>query len=224
MRPPPSASSKAAILSALAVFDADDDEHDDTYDAEDVGGTVDSTADADGIVPNDETLFQAYRHSPAVFTRDPGTRRSDGRRALRSETGLTDEALEGWAVMIQRDPRRLHALEARFETFARAQPELGTTAWRAGEVGYGGGHGEGPSVWGRGGGGGRGRSGRGGGRGRGRGRGKGRGGGGGAVTGSSSEQGTSVARQRKEASKGSRANHSRRGQRAKKTARAGFGT
>ncbi|OTA24604.1 hypothetical protein BTJ68_10502 [Hortaea werneckii EXF-2000] len=32
---------KAAILSALAAFDADDDERDDTYDVEDVGGTID---------------------------------------------------------------------------------------------------------------------------------------------------------------------------------------
>ncbi|KAJ4289930.1 hypothetical protein N0V88_006727 [Collariella sp. IMI 366227] len=34
---------KAAILSALAAFDSDDDERDDTYDAADVGGTVDTT-------------------------------------------------------------------------------------------------------------------------------------------------------------------------------------
>ena len=40
--------SKAAIMSALAAFDSDDDERDDTYDVADVGGAVDNTVDTDG--------------------------------------------------------------------------------------------------------------------------------------------------------------------------------
>lgn len=203
---------KAAILSALAAFDADDDERDDTYDVADVGGTVDTTSGA-GVdaaataAENDEALFVAWSMSPAVFERDSATRRSPARQALRSETGLTDEAIEGWAVMIRRDPRRLKRLEARFERFTGQQTELSGSAWRADSATEDS-EASGPEGA------------RGGFRG---GRGRGRGGARGAsVAGETGEKGTHVARQRKEASKGSRANHNRRDQRAKKMARGGF--
>ncbi|PHH89004.1 hypothetical protein CDD83_6781 [Cordyceps sp. RAO-2017] len=62
LRDKSAAPNKAAILSALATFDSDDDERDDTYDAADVGGTVDSTnQEADGVSDgNEEILFRAY--------------------------------------------------------------------------------------------------------------------------------------------------------------------
>ncbi|KAH6616112.1 hypothetical protein B0J18DRAFT_296517 [Chaetomium sp. MPI-SDFR-AT-0129] len=47
---PKPASHKAAVLSALAAFDSDDDERDDTYDAADVGGTVPAGPGADDDV------------------------------------------------------------------------------------------------------------------------------------------------------------------------------
>lgn len=62
------------------------------------------------------------------------------------------------------------------------------------------------------------------GRGRGRGgggRGRGGGGAGGDVAGPADDRGTQIARQRKDAQKGSRANHNRRDQRARKMARGG---
>ncbi|KAK2739402.1 hypothetical protein FQN55_009475 [Onygenales sp. PD_40] len=231
---------KAAILSALAAFDSDDDERDDTYDIADVGGTVDSLlpgtdadADADAaarrahsqqqeqqqLETNDATLFKLYKSTPAAFARDTTTRRSQPRAALRKETGMTDEAIEGWAVMLGRDPKRMGRMEHAFALGAglgggaSGQPELPATAYRrpAGEDEGG------ESGW----------SGRGG-RGRGRGRGGGGGGGGGRgrggnVAGPSGDHETAVARQRKDASKGSRANHNRRDQRAKKMARGGMG-
>lgn len=220
-RPP---SSKAAILSALATFDSDSDERDDTYDVEDVGATVDSAApasderDADLRDGNEETLLNAFKSSPEVFERDAATRRGKARAALKSETGMTDEALEGWAIMIGRDPRRLRRLEAKFFLLAAGgsggQRELAATSYRessameedsdagAGDSGRGG----------------RGRGPRGGGRGRGS-----RGGrGGGDVSGPTGDRETQIARQRKDAGKGSRANHNRRDQRARKMARGGF--
>ncbi|KAL8693973.1 MAG: hypothetical protein Q9218_001271, partial [Villophora microphyllina] len=118
-----SAPNKAAILSALAAFDSDDDEHDDTYDVEDVGGNVDASmpgtdeTDANLRDKNDEALFRAWKLGPEVFGRDAGTRRGRARIALRSETGMTDEAIEGWGIMLGRDPRKLRRLEARFEMF-----------------------------------------------------------------------------------------------------------
>jgi len=218
--------SKAAILSALAAFDADDDEHDDTYDLEDVGGTVDTSRpgglaeEGDNNIndmrdKNEETLYTAYSSHPEIFERSSATRMSQPRRALKSETSMTDEAIEGWAVMLKRDPRSLRRLELKYNTFGGQQAEIGRTAWRAGEEtedseasgaegGRGGYRGRGPRA-----------------RGAGRG-GMGRGGRGGNVAGPADEKGTEVARQRKEANKGARANHNRRDGRARKVARAGF--
>ncbi|SMY29062.1 unnamed protein product [Zymoseptoria tritici ST99CH_1A5] len=216
---PSNPSNKAAILSALAAFDSDDDERDDTYDLEDVGGTVD-TAHPDGEPgPNlklsqsevDATLFSAYKANPELFGRTFNIRRSQARMAMKAETGMTDEAIEGWAIMLGREPGRLKRLEAKTGAgaFDGKQAELAGTAYREGtetedsDAGSGGG--------------------RGGFRGRGRGRGgRGRGGRGGNVAGQAGDPSTVAAQRRKEENKGSRANHNRRDQRARKMARGGF--
>ncbi|KAI0968507.1 hypothetical protein F4678DRAFT_464572 [Xylaria arbuscula] len=215
-----SAPNKAAILSALSAFDADDDERDDTYDAVDAGFVVnDSHAeDADDQKRrdlNEEALFRAYQTKPQFFERGAATRRSNARIKLKGETGMTDEAIEGWAVMLARAPQQMKQLEMKYSASSGAQPVLASTAWRApsadeqsDDAG-----GEGVSA--------RGSHDRG--RGRGRGRGQGRGGGrGGNVAGPTGEKGTENARKSKEANKGSRANHNRRDQRAKKMSRGGF--
>ncbi|EUC41966.1 hypothetical protein COCMIDRAFT_104709 [Bipolaris oryzae ATCC 44560] len=216
------APAKSSILAALAAFDSDDDERDDTYDVEDVGASVDTAAlgpgeDADLGDKNEEALFRAYTMTPELFGRDSDTRRGKARTALKSETGMTDEAIEGWGIMMGRNPKQLRRLEAKFSTFQGQQRELQSTAWRespaeSGDEASGDGSG--------------GRGGRGGG-GRGRGRGRGRGGagggrGGGNVAGPNDDKATQISRQRKEANKGSSANHNRKAQRGKKMARAGF--
>ncbi|RAL00666.1 ASCC2 family CUE domain-containing protein [Aspergillus ibericus CBS 121593] len=220
---------KAAIMSALATFDSDDDERDDTYDIADVGGTVDATDDTDPRTTTDPnetemTLYRAYKSNPALFARDSTTRRSQPRASLKRDTGMTDEAIEGWAVMLTRDPKRLAKLEDKMSLSAGGpdgilnQPDLPPTAYRK----------PGPndsqsdtedqqsSSRGRGGGRGRGRGGRRGGGGGGGGR-----GGGSNPSGGQQQNNPAVARQRKEENKASRANHNRRQQRAKKVARAG---
>ncbi|KAM0281133.1 hypothetical protein ACHAQH_003712 [Verticillium albo-atrum] len=209
------APNKAAIMSALAAFDSDDDERDDTYDADDVGGAVDTAAGGDDDVDsnaNEETLFRVWQADLKLFDRDAGTRRSGPRGKLREATGMTDEAIEGWAVMLGRNPRLKRRLEVKFNTFSGAQAELASTSWRAGgedsET-----DGGGSSSF---------RGGRGGGPSRGRGRGGGHGRGGGNVAGPTGDKDTEAARRRKEANKGSKANHNRRDQRAKKMARGGF--
>ena len=209
-----SAPNKAAILSALAAFDSDDDERDDTYDIADVGGTVDSAAagasdeiNASFNDQQEESLFNAYKTSLGVFARDSATKRGQARAALRSATGMTDEAIEGWGLMLGRDSRLLRRLEAKYTLFAGGQRELKSTAWRTGESAD-----EGDEVGGSA----RGRAG--GNRGRVRG---GAGRGQGDVSGAGPERDTQISRQRKEANKGSRANHNRRDQRARKMARGG---
>jgi activating signal cointegrator complex subunit 2 len=209
------APNKAAILSALEAFDSNDDERDDTYDVEDVGGTVDSVApgntpeDANtGISETiDEALFRAFKMTPGVFDRDATTRRSKLRMALKEETGMTDEVIEGWSLILLRDPQRLRRLEAKFSGFSGVQRKLAATSWRADDGASGNeesdssGRAKGDS------------------KGRGRGRsGRGRGG----VANQTSDKETEMARRRKEANNGLRANHNRKDQRAKKMARGGF--
>lgn len=212
------APAKSQILAALAAFDSDDDERDDTYDFEDVGASVDTAApdgdaNSDLSDKNEEALFRAFSMSPDVFGRDSETKRSKTRAALKSETGMTDEAIEGWGIMIGRDPKRLRRLEAKFSTFQGQQRELNSTAWKDSPTESAD---EGSGEGSRGGRGGRGR-----GRGRGRG-GRGGGRGGGNVAGPPSDKSTQISRQRKEANKGSSANHNRKAQRDKKMARGGF--
>jgi activating signal cointegrator complex subunit 2 len=208
----------AAILAALAAFDSDDDERDDTYDAADVGGAVDANntdelrdqrPEADDA--KDEVLFRAWKMNNAVFGRDAPTRRGKERASLKQETGMTDEAIEGWGIMLSRDPRRLRRLEAKMSSFGGQQNQLASTSWRAdsGTEGT-----EGSDADG-------GNRGRGGFRGRGRGFG-GRGRGGGSSVAGPPGQDTDKARERKDQNKGRVANHNRRDQRARKVARAGF--
>ncbi|KAF4126176.1 activating signal cointegrator complex subunit 2 [Geosmithia morbida] len=205
---------KAAILTALAAFDLDDDERDDTYDAADVGGTVDSSnQEADGVSSgNEEILYRAYAVDERLFGRDAGTRRGQYRAKLREETGMTDEAIEGWAVMLSRNPQQKRRLEGKY-AFSGEQAKLERTSWTANTDDDGV---PGPSHNDRG----RGGRLRGG---RGRGQGQGRGGrGGGNVAGPTGEKGTETARKNKESNKRSRANHDRRDARAKKMGRGGL--
>lgn len=212
---------KSAILSALAAFDADDDERDDTYDAQDIGGAIDN-AHPDGEPgqtskvtqdENDMALFTTYKSSPELFGRTFDVRRGQARATLKADTGMTDEAIEGWAIMLQRDPKRLSRLESQLGSFDGRQASLARTAYRESPAGTETEDSDAPTSRG-------GFGGRGGGRGRGRG---GRGGrGGGNVSGPSGEASTVAAQRRKEENKGSRANHNRRNQRAKKMARGGF--
>jgi activating signal cointegrator complex subunit 2 len=207
------AKNKAAILAALAQFDSDDDEYNDTYDATDVGGTVDNTVDAvDRPAQGNDAeliLFRTWKSDKAAFGRDYGTRHTLTRAKLKQETGWTDEAIEGWALMLGREPNRLRALEKRFaDTWQGEQRSIERTAWRAGSGEDESSGAEGSSR-GRGGHGGHSRGARGGSR-----------GGRGAqynTAGPTDERGTQKARQRKEMRGGG--GHNRREGRAKKMAR-----
>ncbi|KAI1002098.1 hypothetical protein K3495_g6104 [Podosphaera aphanis] len=223
-----SAPSKAAILSALAAFDADDDERDDTYDISDVGGTVDSACPENDLEvaqaatssqnSYDEILFHAFKADPQLFARDAATRRGDPRQKLKKKVGLTDEAIEGWALMISRDQRLLRKLEAKFGGFSGVQADLAASAWKAGDdVSQNLGRAENgsESIHGHN----RGCGGERRGTTRGMTRGTLRGTARGTNGGENAGRETIIARRGKETNKGSRANHNRRDQRAKKMAR-----
>lgn len=155
---------------------------------------------------NEETLLVAYKQNPDAFNRDADTRRGRLRIALKSETGMTDEGIEGWAIMIARDPRRLRKLEAKYPLLdAGGNPRaLAPSSWRDSAPATEAEDDSGAEDSGGGSGNARGRGGSGGG-----GRGRGDGSRGGGARGRGKER-------------GGRANHSRRNQRAKKMARGGF--
>ncbi|KAL6245779.1 hypothetical protein RBB50_006932 [Rhinocladiella similis] len=209
---------KAAIMAALAAFDSDDDERDDTYDVADVGGTVDATMDTDSRPkterhldqnPHEEALFRAWKDNEELFARDSKTRASPVRQDLKRQTGMSDEQLEGWAIMLKKNQKLQDRLEQKYSilgTFRSNQADLAATRWhddtdeqseeagssnpdsRAGEARL-----------------------------RGRGRGRGRGG---STAGPSGEAATQAARKRKEQGRGrGGANHGRREGRARKIGR-----
>jgi len=221
---------KAAIMAALAAFDSDDDERDDTYDVGDAGGTVDTSIDTDSRSRTqkpsantddtyEELLFGAWRNTPHIFARDSKTRLSQPRQQLKKETGMTDEQIEGWAVMLERDKATLSRLEKKYSlafAFGGQQHKLAGTKWSASRSGTateddeseddGAGLGSG-TVRDRGGPLGRGA------RGFGRGR-------GGSTSGPTHDPATQAARRRKEQGRGrGGASHNRREGRAKKIGR-----
>jgi activating signal cointegrator complex subunit 2 len=132
--------SKAAILAALAAFDADDDERDDTYDVADVGGAVDNTLDTDERSrpgqsgdANEETLFRAWKDNPELFGRDSNTRVSKPRQQLQKDTGMSAEQVEGWAIMLKKDPKmemRLSQKYSAIRAFSGNQSLKPRTKWQ----------------------------------------------------------------------------------------------
>ncbi len=148
--PSEKAKKKAAIMSALAAFDSDDDERDDTYDVADVGGAVDNTMDTDARPRakrtvdqeepdvNEQSLFKAWRSNPELFARDSKTRMSKPRQQLKGETGMGDEQIEGWAIMLSRDDAAVRKLENKYAglaSFGGQQKALEMTRWSASRSG-----------------------------------------------------------------------------------------
>lgn len=132
------AKSKAAILSALAAFDSDDDERDDTYDIADIGGAVDNTIDSDerrqaATDPHEGSLYASWKSNPEIFARDSKTRASNIRQQLKRETGLADEQLEGWAIMLTKDKKMQDRLADKYSSaasFLGQQRVIESTKWQ----------------------------------------------------------------------------------------------
>ncbi|KAG0252640.1 hypothetical protein BG011_006860 [Mortierella polycephala] len=117
---------KSAILQAVDTMY--DDEYDDTYDSmglnstgadfkmvddvnlnTDEGVTKNTTGRAQMIDPSvehEEVLINMYMGQKEVFNRSTEARRSKKRQELRNLTKMSDEQLEGWAIMFGRNPRK----------------------------------------------------------------------------------------------------------------------
>lgn len=106
---------KQTILDLVALNQ--DDERDDTYD--DVDGSnlefQNETGSSKLMTNMDEVLYATYLVSPEVFIRSSQTRRSPARIELRLKTGLSDEQIEGWKIMLDRNPHQLEKFEEMFK-------------------------------------------------------------------------------------------------------------
>ncbi|EMR08409.1 hypothetical protein PNEG_03245 [Pneumocystis murina B123] len=97
-----------------------DDERDDTYDNVDGFINLESYEEksSNKLMNNmDEMLYLTYIISPEVFERGSHIRRSSARIELRSKTGLSDEQIEGWKIMLDRNPKRIEKLENMFKFY-----------------------------------------------------------------------------------------------------------
>nr|XP_031858666.1 uncharacterized protein CI109_005901 [Kwoniella shandongensis]KAA5525738.1 hypothetical protein CI109_005901 [Kwoniella shandongensis] len=170
----------------LKVGGGDSDDGEELSEEDGVKISRDQTSAGQSRGPSDKErlnlLRSTYIVNPTLFDRDGITRRSDERKKLRAATGWDDGQIEGWRIMLDRDPHKEAILAAHSERASRArdeQPQNGeattngesssrsssTRGGRGGRGGNGGGAGGGGRGGGRGGSGsgGGGRGGRGGG-------------------------------------------------------------
>ncbi|KAI0696820.1 hypothetical protein BC835DRAFT_1405846 [Cytidiella melzeri] len=166
--------------------------------------------DDEGLTPKKpETVLElAYIADAKVFDRDAQTRRSKARTDLRAQTGWSDEQIEGWRIMLERNPDKAKILQKHEFSGNRRGPFLPPTgrSFQPPRGGQGRGHGRGRG---------------GGGRGRGRGALSHGGEGGSSGGGGQGEGGSARDRAWKDKNKASRGNHNRKRGHDKKMARAG---
>ncbi|PCH40809.1 hypothetical protein WOLCODRAFT_99330 [Wolfiporia cocos MD-104 SS10] len=194
----------------VKVVDGDESELDGSDEDEDEG----SEKDEDGRMRPETVLELAYLRDPKLFERDGQTRRSQARAQLKAQTGWSDEQIEGWRIMLERNPNKDKILVRHEFSGNTPEPSAGPSAGGPSSRGDGDrGRGRGRGGQGRGG---QGRGGQG--RGRGSRGSRGRGGGGGQGSGGG---GTASDRARKDKNKASQANHDRKRGHDKKMARAG---
>lgn len=127
-------------------FDEYDDEYDDTYDSTDIkwGAAGDDAKDAAldvfgekesqmaqkeatqntpgglSATPQERLLVETYHRDPSLF--DPSQRKTKLRDRLKESTGMSDEQLEGWFKMLERNPRK-EAYLLQFEWRGNHAPE-----------------------------------------------------------------------------------------------------
>ncbi|BGP48154.1 hypothetical protein JCM10450v2_004026 [Rhodotorula kratochvilovae] len=90
---------------------SDDEEEDGPQGGATTASSSAPPARAGGYAPGVQlALESAYLAQPEVFARDGATRRGKARRALRERTGLGDEQIEGWRVMLEREPKKMQRL------------------------------------------------------------------------------------------------------------------
>ncbi|PFH50856.1 hypothetical protein AMATHDRAFT_75327 [Amanita thiersii Skay4041] len=176
--------------------------------SEDDGDDDDDNQEEEKPILPETILELAYMRDPKLFDRDAATRRSKSRAELKAQTGWGDEQIEGWRIMLERNPKLKDKMLQKHE-FSGNQNRLQPTANENKGANNGSNRGRGQGRGSRG-----------------RGRGGGRGGGGrGGEGNSNAGGGADSARERawKDKHKASRANHNRKRGHDHKMAKAGAG-
>ncbi|KAI8636129.1 hypothetical protein BD408DRAFT_487096 [Parasitella parasitica] len=109
------------------VVDMYDDDYDDTYDDINDAGVPSTSENGDGGaaldivrtkqeavdlgIENESLLVHSFVDNPEIFARSSADRKSTKRAELRKRTGMSDEQLEGWAIMFKRNPRKDRILD-----------------------------------------------------------------------------------------------------------------
>lgn len=138
-------SAKSRILATQ--WDEYEDEYVDTYDEplqslntqrrrlKGIRDDVDEeTTESEAEEDVERVVFAAYKRTPEIFERT--ARKTKEREALKAETRWSDEQIEGWKSIAERDPLVLKQLEER-ELEVIVQTDLPSTAWKAPRSGVG---------------------------------------------------------------------------------------
>nr|XP_019047657.1 hypothetical protein I302_04273 [Kwoniella bestiolae CBS 10118]OCF26587.1 hypothetical protein I302_04273 [Kwoniella bestiolae CBS 10118] len=113
------------VVSKIRVAGGDDEEdeisEEDGISREPSGTTTPSSGSAPSDRQRLDILRTAYISNPKVFERDGVTRRSNERKKLREITGWDDGQIEGWRIMLERDPHKDDILSAHAERMTRTR-------------------------------------------------------------------------------------------------------
>lgn len=123
------------------MYQADEDERDDTYDEAEVSRSMGKIAISDENSGNDNAqstkttvsdydriegyLWDLLKQDNTLFERSK--RGSSVRKSMRQQTNWSDEQIEGWARMLERSPQRARILEEKF--MFRGNVKSGKTAY-----------------------------------------------------------------------------------------------
>lgn len=106
---------KSKTLQTLALlYDPNEDEPDDTYASNEITSGENQQQQQQQqqqINKTENALFAVYKFNRDALTVD--ARKSDQRNNLKREIGWSDAQIEGWARMIDKNPRRFRELEER---------------------------------------------------------------------------------------------------------------
>lgn len=127
------------------IYQADEDERDDTYDEAEVGrpvgkllmddeGDNSSKSSDDARVSNYDKiegyLWELLKEDKTLFERSK--RGTKVRKDMKKDTNLSDEQIEGWARMLDKSPHRARILEEKF--MFRGNVKSGKTAYVKNQV------------------------------------------------------------------------------------------
>lgn len=88
-------------------------EYESDDDLVDEGEAVDSESNTTKLFfdPIQKILFESYISDPSVFSRTSSCRQSKSRQTLCNLTKLSHEQIEGWALMLERNPKKMRILQ-----------------------------------------------------------------------------------------------------------------